>query len=59
MGINWERLSEQDNFGIPTAQGEVIDGIVYNSLRTTDTFSIALDSTKEEERFVAVLYYNH
>lgn len=59
MGTNWERLSEQDNFGIPTVQGEVIDGIVYNSLRTTDTFSIALDSTKEEERFVAVLYYNH
>lgn len=59
MGINWERLSEQDNFGIPIVQGEVIDGIVYNSLRTTDTFSIALDSTKEEERFVAVLYYNH
>lgn len=59
MGTNWERLSEQDNFGIPTIQGEVIDGIVYNSLRTTDTFSIALDSTKEEERFVAILYYNH
>lgn len=59
MGTNWERLPEQDNFGIPTIQGEVIDGIVYNSLRTTDTFSIALDSTKDEERFVAVLYYNH
>ena len=62
-GVNWERITNFDNYGIPTIQGESVENIVYNktmelaSLATIKTYNA--DPQASIQQLKAILFFNH
>ena len=61
MPAGWERLTFYNNYGIPASYDEKTQKLnkKVNSLDSTATVSLNMSPKKSEEKFVAVLFYNH
>jgi hypothetical protein len=61
MPVGWERLTTYNNYGIPTTCIEGTNKLTKKVDTTkTSTGTVSLNMRpKSEEKFIAVLFYNH
>ena len=60
MGQGWEQLTDKMNVGLPR-ETIVVKGVTYYAIKSVaaNTLSVTLDTNLDEEKYLAVIYYNH
>jgi hypothetical protein len=60
MGQGWEQLTDKMNVGLPR-ETIVVKGVTYYAIKSAaaNTLSVTLDTNLDEEKYLAVIYYNH
>lgn len=61
MESGWKRLTEYDNYGLPSAT-TIVDGIEYYEKRPDigeDCITQIMDTQLHEEKYCVIIFYNH